>query len=389
MSFHQAGRGAGANGGDARPVMTVVTLTVLVVLTTIAGGCESVDHIRAFNEARDIYNDTTTSANDTAFASILPVEGYAQAATGWNHTDTKLSTGFSGDDYIRYHERYATAAAMLRALHGNTTTKQALVRDKLYATSATLELLSAWKAGFYARLLKVDPPQPSEPGTGETEPSNSSSSVLLDVRSRRDALVSELKTLDLVVFPRDQFLLDAMDALLTYDNAYLFAVEWDRGGRFDPKQIPDRSERLENVRKIVKAMALAEKQLAARFEPRAGEGYLVMASVAARFTMLRTAVQIVTQSKVKHLTDGEHPAGAVWSYAEAASDGRGGIAEVGLPTLTSRMKAFHDEAMNAKSTVNRFFASLDVQTMQIDQLLGTYWEGPYPDGSESGGDGAQ
>ena len=342
--------------------LLAIPFASLTALLTVAppSGCASVDHVNAYREARAIYNDATADQNIRAGAS-LPDGGLGDRAGSWEPPSQDLSTGFADAEALGLHDRYTEAAILLRAINEDRTSRAALIDDRLYGSSATLQLLAEWKAAFYARLLGVRSPGGADPSGLPTEPP-----AMTELRARRDALVRELGGVEAAVFPRDQFYLAAMGPLLRYDNAFLAAVEWNQQRRFERDR--DRADRLRDVRAVAEEMARAEAELARITDEGDFERHIVMASVAARQMMLRTGVAVALHADV----DVED--GALWDFAAASSDHN-------LPTLSSRVMAFAEGAATPGDPVQEFLASLGVSPKPGEaksdalELVGSLWAG--------------
>ena len=333
-----------------RAVMLAVVASAMMV------GCASVDHVRSLREARATYNDATSRANTSASRNLMTAAASdlrdppAGGSPVWSPTDAELSMGFGSEDLFGLHAAYNDAALQLADL--NSGSRSELIADKLYGSSRTLQLLCEWKAAFFARLLGVDAPDPAGAGVLPETP------AMTELRARRRAVLADLQGNEASLFPRDQLYLAALEPLLRYDNAYIYAVEYSKLGKFDAGITASGAERLAAVREIVEEMAQAEEELASI---RTDARHTLIAISAAREMMLRTAVAIVLQAQVNR-----DP--GLWRFSAA---------ERSLPRLTARLLAFGQGCAEPGDPLNEFLAELGIAKTRDDALalIGTYWAG--------------
>ncbi len=357
-----------------RPSTFVARLTFAVTcaLTIVLSGCASVDHVNTYREAREIYNEATGSANNViASQDAIATADASASTTTWAPPPSGLSTGFSDSDYSRLHKRYTEVVVLLRALHTNNESRNALKQDRLLGTSLTVQLLSEWKAAFYARLLEIDAAPDSASGA-LPEPTS-----IANLRARHKEVMSSLKSAEAAVFPRDQFLLSAFLPLLRYDNAFLYAAQWSGEERFDDIGTPDRGTRLASVKSIVQQMAQAERELAALAKVDGVERHIQLTAVAARQNILRTATALVLEANVNMNSSG------LWTYADAST---------ALPDLTAALRVFATEVVTSDEPANVFIRRLGVDLTGADpnrdalSLVGRYWTGSWPSNDASAGE---
>jgi hypothetical protein len=144
----------------------------------------------------------------------------------------------------------------------------------------------------------------------------------------RTALASARRDTN-AIFPRDQFLLEAVEPLTRYDIAYLNALRSEAAGQLVPPR-PRTPEFTRRVTNLVEEMGRAEEGLA---KVAAGRPlHLQRYAALARFTMLRTARTLADRSSF-NLADPSMP--------------------TLFPVLTERIEAFHKEATSEASPAVR------------------------------------
>jgi len=302
-----------------RAVTNSVRLFLISVVIASGTGCMSLEHVRTLEDARVAYSQAAAKDNRAVLHHLTPVTDPTDP------TDSiTLDTEYDEEAHARSHANYAFIARTLAAL--NRTHWTDLKNDRLLGLSTTLQLLAEWKASFYARLLGSEAP------------------TLLDLKARRDAAVRLLDEEDAVVFARDRFLLEAMDPLLRYDNAFLDAVEGARSGDLASpsanrpttqeellQRAASRDAMAPRVTAIVDQMAKAEMRLAELGLARSRR-HLRSYVEAARFAMLSTAIRIVLWSKI----------GGAWSWDSGPrwDDWTESEATTALPLLRKRRAAF-------------------------------------------------
>jgi hypothetical protein len=283
---------------------------LLAAVLSVLIGCPSVHHIVKYNEARKLFNETTQQVNQTAYASVSPLdniaaepekkvfkppEASANPSDAISYSRFGLTAGFTAKEATEFLTNYTQVSQILNEL--NTGKSQELLKDNLYSSSLVLELVADWKRAFYAQFYGIERPDVREIKVNDMTITLDlgESKSLANIRARAAQVKKALETHNMTIFPRDHFVLEAIDPLVRYDNAYLYALQYERDGKFSKSR--SRADRQADVTPVAEAMAKAEQLLATLDLPpnlsHAGE-YKSMARIA----MLQTAATVVLHSGI-------------------------------------------------------------------------------------------
>ena len=314
---------------------------IMALLLCITTGCTSIDHVARYREARDLYNEATTNANEITFNSVWPDTPRSRYVGADGKLDYRLSTGLALSDYEDIASRYIESAAIARNLSQTQSTRNALAADNLLGATLALEALSTWKAAFYYQLQAIEFGDESvNPVTivlGENDPITynlSDAQSMADARTRARTVLGTIDNAGLPLYARDRFLLQAIPALSRYDNAYIHAIRMYRNGTLTKAKLVE----------VMEEMAKAEKHLDHIAKQHMDRPEFQAAAVVTRYLMLRTATKLGFEMIDLFRTDGK-----LWSEQEALTL---------LPMLIERHRQFIDlVASNNDSAEKHFFTT--------------------------------
>jgi hypothetical protein len=322
-------------------------LLLLAVALSVLTGCPSVHHIAKYNEARKLFNETTQQANQIAYASVSPLDNNAgesekktfnspdatsNSSESTSYSRFGLTAGFTAKEATEFLTNYTQVSQILNEL--NTGKSQELINDNLYSSSLVLKLMADWKRAFYAQFYGIEKPDVKEIKVNDTTDTLDlgESKSLANIRPQAIRVKKVLEANNITIFPRDRFVLEAIDPLIRYDNAYLYALQYERDGKFSKSR--PREDRNTDVKPVVEAMAKAEQLLAKLDLPRDlshAHDYRSMARIA----MLQTAATVVLHSGINLTKDGP------WSFE---------VAKKTIPLLLERVARARQAAEKAEQT---------------------------------------
>lgn len=338
-----------------RKIYCALLLTIVLSLVTT---CASIKHVVEYNEARKLFNDTTQKANEISYRPVSPLDQDLQVKNGKPEWDryvslqkSGLTAGLTANEAMELLTNYALVRRKLKAINEEST--KDLIEDNLYASSLVLALMAEWKHAFYSQYYGLVEPSVKDvdvESTGKKSLDLAESEPLSNIRARATRIDNVLKEKKITVFPRDQFVLKAIDPLIRYDNAYLYAFQYNRDGKFS-HSVP-RDSRVKDVKSIVEAMANAEKILAELEIPNLShaDDYQSMARIA----MLWTAANVVLDSAINIKKEG------LWSDKEAKDT---------IPALVGRLDQAKKEAANPNSKLGRFISKFQLKPNEVFRSL--------------------
>jgi hypothetical protein len=300
----------------------------LAVCCIAAGACQSVKHVMVLHDAQESFSAASRELNQATLGTVAgdSRELPDRASEVTNPSLVPLSS-------VEIHNlgaRFAEVAHRLAALNDNE--RVALQQDKLYGTSLTLQLAAEWKAALLAHLAG-DVPATGSTGQDGKLPEPPS---FLDLRARLQAVKRAVEADKTPLFARDEAMLEAMEPMLAYDNAYAFGVRFAREGRFADSVPID--QRTATVNSVVEPMAQAEADLANLLLARPA-AHLTDYILVSRFIMLRTADKLVFAAKVVPF---DQAARLAWDEAAAKAK---------FPKLVERVKQMRSDYANLNSAL--------------------------------------
>jgi hypothetical protein len=261
---------------------TVVTLSLALLCIAISS-CQSVKHVLVLRDAQESFSAASDELNKVTLSTLAVDSRKSPVDPSVEVTNPKL-LALSSTEIYDLGTRFADVSNRLATLNENE--QSALQQDKLYGTSMTLQLAAEWKASLLMQLAG-DVPAPGSAGATGTlaEPPS-----FIDLRARAQAVKRAVEADKTPLFARDEAMLEAMEPLLAYDNAYVFGVRYAKEGRFE-KSLPI-GQRTATVKSVVEPMAQAEMELA-NLKLAKPAAHLTDYLLVSRFIMLRTADKLV------------------------------------------------------------------------------------------------
>lgn len=267
---------------------TVVTLSLALFCIAISS-CQSVKHVVVLRDAQESFSAASDELNKVTLSTLAGNSRNSPLDPSTEVTNPKL-VALSSAEIYDLGARFADVSNRLAAL--NDKESAALQQDKLYGTSMTLQLAAEWKASLLIQLAG-DVPAPGSAGATGKLPEPPS---FLDLRARLQAVKRAVEADKTPLFARDEAMLEAMEPLLAYDNAYVFGVRYAREGRFE-KPIPI-AQRTATVKSVVEPMAQAEMELS-NLKLAKPAAHLTDYLLVSRFIMLRTADKLIFAASVE------------------------------------------------------------------------------------------
>lgn len=187
---------------------------------------------------------------------------------------------------MELHRGYHELNQRLTKMRENAT--GALANDKLYGVTATLEVLSDWRATFFGHLAQSLPTDTSNSDKGNpVDPKK-----LTAVADRAERIRHLANDENVNLFPRDRFILKAMNPLIKYDIAYLNTLISIEAGEIDLDSGNTPEEQLIGY---MRDMAEAEQQLDQIFSNLNNHRNLARYVVLARVVMLQSAYKLAIE----------------------------------------------------------------------------------------------
>ncbi len=268
-------------------------LILAVALLGLLVGCQSLEHISILRDEQHDFSEAAAEENNLTLSHVLPLgKPEEKTAFKWNSGfDSQLQTGFTPEKSYNLYTRYGQIYHTLDALERRAAAR--LKQDQLYGNAAALRVLAFWRMTFFGQLLQVTPAaEPLSAASTNTAPILPvPPAAMSEVAAEANQVLADPSFDSGALFPRDLFLLKAVQPLTRYDIAYLNAVRLDRSGQFEHDNTADFTNR---VQQIVGQIAQAEQELAALGQRQSAQ--LQRYAALARFTMLRTGRALVTQT---------------------------------------------------------------------------------------------
>ncbi|MBP1777013.1 MAG: hypothetical protein H6Q86_3023 [candidate division NC10 bacterium] len=330
-------------------------LTFLIVLFLVAtSACQSVKHVMVLRDAQESFSAASRELNDLTLEALTRNATASKADPSFLEvTNTKL-VPLSNAAIHDLGARFADVSNRLAALNENE--RPALQQDKLYGTSMTLQLAAAWRAALLMQLAG-DVAAPGSAGATGKLPEPPS---FLDLRARVQAVKRTVEADKTPLFARDEMMLEAMEPMLAYDNAYVFGIRFAREGRF-AGTVPI-EQRIATVNSVVEPMAQAEADLQ-KLTLANQAPHLINYILVSRFIMLLTANKLVFVAQVDRDPDGK-------PLDEASAGAR-------FPILVTRLKKMRNEFAPADSALAKALQQQVTQKQWQDYLdvqLGKFWK---------------
>jgi hypothetical protein len=179
-------------------------------------------HVNALRDAQNRFTELAALENSYSLSTVIPTGGDS-AATGTQGTDVQVLSPVIPLGKMQELQRgYGEIYEGLNAL--NTRAETYLKEDKLLGSSLTLSVLARWRSLFYGHLIRVQETATAEgPGIDKEGKPDPLPPSLSSVVSLADTTLKRLEAEKVELFPRDRFLLSAMDPLVRYDIAYIRA----------------------------------------------------------------------------------------------------------------------------------------------------------------------
>ena len=327
---------------------------LLVLLLVATGACQSVKHMMVLRDAQESFSAASRELNDLTLEALTRNATASKTDPSFLEvTNTKL-VPLSSAAIHDLGARFADFSNRLATLNDNE--RPALQQDKLYGTSMTLQLAAAWKAALLMQLAG-DVPAPGSAGASGRLPEPPS---FLDLRARVQAVKRAVEADKTPLFARDELMLEAMEPMLAYDNAYVFGLRFAREGRF-ASTVPIH-QRIATVNSVVEPMAQAEadlqKLMLAKQAP-----HLIDYILVSRFIMLLTANKLVFVAQVDR-----DPNGKLMDESTASAK---------FPILVTRLKKMRDEFAPADSALAKALHQQGTQKQwqdYLDMQIGKFWK---------------
>lgn len=298
-----------------------------VALAVLLAGCQSLEHLTALRDEQTRFSEVARRENETTLAHVLPsgaapAPGDFQWQGPWSQ---RLSSGFASGPAYEAYTGYAGVYRALTALEQRAGDR--LRNDQLAGNAAALRVLAFWRMTFFGHLLGLLPSAgPAVPGMTNAPvelpvPPGAMTEVVAMARRALDTARRDTNA----VFPRDRFLLEAVEPLTRYDIAYLNALRAETAGLLVAPR-PRTAEFTQRVSHLVEEMARAEDGLArvAGAQPLHLQKYAALA----RFTMLRSARTLADRAN--------------FNLGDPAMTHQ-------FPVLTGRIQAYHEDAAGGRS----------------------------------------
>jgi hypothetical protein len=236
-----------------RRLLACALQTFVLLPTLLLVGCASVKHASDLRRFQQEFNALTTKANEESF-HFMEHDGTAvlKASIVTARERSDLGQKFSvPESYYTNWIEYAALAVDLRDL--NKKAKRELLADRLYANARVLEVLVMKQRALYEGIVLAA----NRPVGTNLPPDRVTQNDVRDLAARVRTELAQAGT-NVPVFPRNQFVLAAMEPLLQYDNALILAIRAYYAGRL---QKGGDDAGLSVVQGIVQQIMSAEEKL--------------------------------------------------------------------------------------------------------------------------------
>ena len=270
-----------------KPSRRTACLHVLFVFATLLSsavltGCGTV-HVTNLREAQEDFSKLASDENKITGRAAFHTTTAEIKDEGGNKN---FGSAFSWRQAMELHRGYHELNQRLTKMRENAT--GALANDKLYGVTATLEVLSDWRATFFGHLAQSLPTDTSNSDKGN--PVDPKKLTAVAARAERIRHLADDENVKL--FPRDRFILKAMNPLIKYDIAYLNTLISIEAGEIDLDSGNTPEEQLIGY---MRDMAEAEQQLDQIFSNLNNHRNLARYVVLARVVMLQSAYKLAIE----------------------------------------------------------------------------------------------
>jgi hypothetical protein len=260
---------------------------------------------------REIYEVRVAQDEFSYLAGEESISSITLAMTGKPYKNIGSNNKRATKSVQEWFQRYRALHVRLAALEKQSTAH--MIKDNLYAGLATHRVLALWRMTFYGHLAQIGynprPDSAGDNGIEKNDPAEDELSTHAEVPvtlKSMSGVISEavrlrrvLKANNLDIYPRDEFILEAIEHLIRYEIAVIHAERLHEMKKLD---VRDGGDSNANSR-IVEDMIKAERELAGMFEKKKNTaGHLEQYVILNRYVML-TAAQSVAKANDKRLTD--------------------------------------------------------------------------------------
>lgn len=299
-----------------------------LAVVLLLAGCRSLEHLTALRGEQTRFSEVARQENETTLAHVLP-SGAAPSPSDFQWQGPwaqRLSTGFASGPAYEAFTGYAGVYRALTALEQRAGDR--LRGDQLAGNAAALRVLAFWRMTFFGHLLGLLPTASPAAPVGVT---NAAAALPVPPGAMTEVVAMARRALETArrdtnaIFPRDRFLLEAVEPLTRYDIAYLNALRAEGLGLLTAPR-PRTGEFTGRVTHLVEEMARAEEGLAtvSGAQPLHLQKYAALA----RFTMLRSARTLADRAN--------------FNLADPPMTNL-------FPVLTRRIQAYQDDATGGTS----------------------------------------
>jgi hypothetical protein len=208
---------------------------LIVILALAQAGC-GLEHVRVLRESQDEFSRITSGENQSVLQIVTPDGAYLDKLMERNQP-LPIDVDKKGQVQQDYFALYQRLDALVKS------SKAQLEADNLYPTAASLRVFSLWRATFYYHLLK---------DSSDRDLSRYQMPSFPDVLAEARALQKSQQ-----LGPRDGYLVEAMEAMMRYEIAYVRYLNLPRNGM----QLAQGVNVKEEVVPIVNQMAQAYQTL--------------------------------------------------------------------------------------------------------------------------------
>jgi hypothetical protein len=219
-----------------------------------SSGCD-VQHIQLFRQARQDFFEAASRDNSIALNRLNPDVAQLQTMGQSVGDDLASRPKKPTNEAAEALEQWENVYAEFHAL--NSRARGKLEEDKLLGTSLTLETLAKGRRDLYQRLLLIEQSPSTLPTTISTTNATADSGTRSTAPPLTDAVSEANRSLERQkdkLFPRDRFLLRALEPHTRYEIAYVKARKAMQRGALGPAQ-------LDYIDQLVGEIARAEKDL--------------------------------------------------------------------------------------------------------------------------------
>jgi len=262
----------------------VLFVFAALLSSAVLTGCGTV-HVTNLREAQEDFSKLASDENKITGRAAFYTTTAEIKDEGGNQNP---GSAFSWRQAMKLHRGYHELNQRLTTMRENAT--GALANDKLYGVTATLEVLSDWRATFFGHLAQSLPKDTSNSDKGN--PVDPKKLTAVAARAERIRHLANDENVNL--FPRDRFILKAMNPLIKYDIAYLNTLISIQTGEID---LDTGSTPEEQLIGYMRDMAEAEQQLDQIFSNLNNHRQLARYVVLARVMMLQSAYRLASMEK--------------------------------------------------------------------------------------------